>query len=203
MAHDQFDRREVWDEDRWEQFLQQQDRATEEYCDFAQKYLGQDRSAVFDEVLERVSKQEISSAQQGGECSEAYFEEFAKSPIYQDTLKLHTWINSWLDREQRLTTHPEAVRLATRSAVCGAKLAAALGADDHAPVGMTIAYLKRGLKAVDDALDAAAKLAQEGTLTRRRRTTLNKLLFKVRDRIDDLIHKYRTEWRKRYGGLDL
>ena len=64
---------------------------------------------------------------------------------------------------------------------------------------MTIAYLKRGLKAANDALDAAARLAQEKKMAVRQRMTLNKLLFKVRDRIVDLMSEYRAEWRKRYG----
>jgi len=40
---------------------------------------------------------------------------------------------------------------------------------------------------------AAARLAQEKKMTVRQRITLNKLLFKVRDRIVD------AEWCKRYG----
>ena len=36
-------------------------------------------------------------------------------------------------------------------------------------------------------------------MTVRQRITLNKLLFKVRDRIVDLMSEYRAEWRKRYG----
>ena len=48
----------------------------------------------------------MSLSQQEAECQEGDFEEFARSPIYQDTLKLHTWINSWLDREQSLKDHP-------------------------------------------------------------------------------------------------
>ena len=74
------------------------------------------------------------------------FEEFARSPIYRDILKLHTWINSWFDREQSLKGNPEAIRLAACSAVCGAKLAAVLFGDDRTELGLTIAYLKRGLK---------------------------------------------------------
>ena len=99
------------------------------------------------------------SQPQEAECSEGDFEEFSRSPIYQDTLKLHTWINSWLEREHSLKDDPEAIRLATRSAVCGAKLAAALlCGDDCTEIGMTIAYLKAGAKAANDALDAAARL---------------------------------------------
>jgi hypothetical protein len=46
---------------------------------------------------------------------------------------------------------------------------------------------------------AAARLAQEKKMTVRQRITLNKLLFKVRDRIVDLMSEYRAEWCKRYG----
>ena len=67
---------------------------------------------------------------------------------------------------------------------------------------MTIAYLKRGLKAANDALDAASRLAEEKKMAVRQRVTLNKLLFRVRDRIVDLMSEYRAEWRKRYGNSD-
>ena len=141
----------------------------------------------------------MNLAQQDAECPEGEFEQFTRSPIYQDTLKLHTWIYSWFDREQSLKDHPDAIRLATRSAVCGAKLAAALCGDDRIDLGMTIAYLKRGLEAANDALDASSRLAREKKMSVRQRMTLNKLLFKVRDRIVDLMGEYRAEWRKRYG----
>jgi hypothetical protein len=217
MADDDFETPEIWDEYQWERFLQQQDRNTEKYFGLLEKYLDhpdrdniiakemgwesfdEDRDAEWDEVAESLCEEEMSLSRQEPDCQEGDFEEFARSPIYQDTLKLHTWINSWLDREQALKDHPEAIRLATRSAVCGAKLAAALCGDDCTELGMTIAYLKRGLKAANDALDAAARLAEEKKMAVRQRATLNKLLFRVRDRIVDLMSEYRAEWRKRYG----
>jgi hypothetical protein len=217
MADDDFETPEIWDEYQWERFLQQQDRNTEKYFGLLEKYLDhpdrdniiakemgwesfdEDRDAEWDEVAESLCEEEMSLSRQEPDCQEGDFEEFARSPIYQDTLKLHTWINSWLDREQALKDDPEAIRLATRSAVCGAKLAAALCGDDCTELGMTIAYLKRGLKAANDALDAAARLAEEKKMAVRQRATLNKLLFRVRDRIVDLMSEYRAEWRKRYG----
>jgi hypothetical protein len=217
MADDDFETPEIWDEYQWERFLQQQDRNTDKYFGLLEKYLDhpdrdniiakemgwesfdENRDAEWDEVAESLCEQEMSQSQQEPECSDGDFEEFARSPIYQDTLKLHTWINSWLEREQSLKDDPEAIRLATRSAVCGAKLAAALCGDDCTELGMTIAYLKRGLKAANDALDAAARLAQAKKMAVRQRMTLNKLLFKIRDRIVDLMSEYRAEWRKRYG----
>jgi hypothetical protein len=217
MADDDFETPEIWDEYQWERFLQQQDRNTEKYFGLLEKYLDhpdrdniiakemgwesfdEERDAEWDEVAESLCEEEMSLSRQEPDCQEGDFEEFASSPIYQDTLKLHTWINSWLDREQALKDDPEAIRLATRSAVCGAKLAAALCGDDCTELGMTIAYLKRGLKAANDALDAAARLAEEKKMAVRQRATLNKLLFRVRDRIVDLMSEYRAEWRKRYG----
>lgn len=225
MADDDFDTPEVWDEYQWERFLQQQDRNTEKYFGLLEKYIDhpdrdkiiaqemgwesfdEDRDAEWDEEAGNFCEEELSQSDEEDEDdedeeeSDGDFEEFSRSPIYQDTLKLHTWINAWLDRDNHLKDHPEAVRLATRSAVCGAKLAAALCGDDHTEIGMTIAYLKRGLKAANDALDAGALLLQDGKMTVRQRLALNKLIFRVRDRIVDLMSEYRAEWRKRYGNL--
>ncbi len=216
MGEDDFETPEVWDEYQWERFLQQQDRNTEKYFGLLEKYLDhpdrdriiaremgwesfdEERDEEWSEIAENVCEEELNSSQDD-EDSEGDFEEFARSPIYQDTLKLHTWINAWMDRESSAKDHPEAIRLATRSAVCGAKLAAALCGDEYTELGMTIAYLKRGLKAANDALDAASNLVKEGRMTARQRGALNRLLFKVRNRIVDLMSEYRTEWRKRYG----
>jgi hypothetical protein len=217
MADDDFETPEIWDEYQWERFLQLQDRNTEKYFGLLEKYLehpdrdniiakemgwvsfDEELDAEWDEVAESLCEEEMSLSQQETKHSEGDFEKFLRSPICQDTLELHTWINSWLDREQSLKDHPEAIRLATRSAVCGAKLAAALSGDDCTEIGMTIAYLKRALRAANDALDAAARLAQEKKMAVRQRIALNKLLFTVRDRIVDMMSEYRAEWRKRYG----
>lgn len=213
---DDFEAPEVWDEYQWEHFLQQQDQNTEKYFGLLEKYLDhpdrdtiiaremgwrpgdQDEEACWEDMAENLSAEELESEE--GKCEAAdEFEEFTSSPIYQDTLKLHSWINYWLDQDSSPKDHPEAIRLATRSAVCGAKLAAALCGDEYTELGMTIAYLKRGLKAANDALDAGAKLVEAGKMTARQRTSLNRLLFRVRDRIVDLMSQYRLEWRKRYG----
>ena len=216
MSDDEFETPEIWDEYEWERFLQQQDKNTEKYFGLLETYIDhpqrdkiiasemgwelfdEEQVEGWDEVAENLFEEEMLASKDGG-CTESDFDEFAKSPIYQDTLKLHTWINAWLDCAATCQDHPEAIRLATRSAVCGAKLAAALCGDDETEIGMTIAYLKRGLKAANDALDAGARLTVDGKMTLRQRGTLNRLLFQVRDRIVDLMSEYRAEWRKRYG----
>jgi hypothetical protein len=206
---------EVWDEYAWERFLQQQDRNTEKYFGLLEKYIDhperdrliaremgwEDFDAELDSELEEVAE---SFYEQEPDCEEeepldSEFEEFCRSPIYKDTLKLHARINTLIDNNPALKDHPEAIRLATRSAVCGAKLAAALCGDEQTELGMTIAYLKRGLKAANDALSAAAELAEEKLLLRRQQLSVNRYLFRIRDRIVDLMSEYRAEWRKRYG----
>jgi len=216
MADDEFEVPEVWDEYKWERFLQQQDQNTEKYFGLLEKYLDhperdaiiaremgwempdEEEEASWEKLAGDLCQEEIEQSSDEV-CSEDEFDEFSRSPIYQDTLKLHSWINNWMDEDNSLKDHPEAVRLATRSAVCGAKLAAALCGDEYTELGMTIAYLKRGLKAANDALDAGARLVDAQKMTPRECMALNKLLFRVRDRIVDMMSAYRSEWRKRYG----
>jgi hypothetical protein len=127
------------------------------------------------------------------------FEEFTQSPVYADTLRLHKWINRLFDTREDLREHPEAVRFATRSAICGAKLAAALCGHDQSEIGMTIAYLKRALKAANDALEAAQNLADSGTLDRRRANHGRRLVFSIRNRVVDHMREFRRLWSERYG----
>jgi len=221
MSDDDSEMPDVWDEYQWERFLQQQDKNTEKYFGLLEQYLDHpDRDQIisremgweaFDadeddewvDASEGLCEEELLTSNAGGvDPEEGEFDQFAKSPIYRDTIKLHAWINSWFERDESLKEHPEAIRLATQSAVCGAKLAAALCGDDSAELGMTIAYLKRGLKASNNALDAGLKLVAEGRMTARQHRFLQRQLFKVRNRIVDLMSEYRSEWHRRYGKLD-
>ena len=66
---------------------------------------------------------------------------------------------------------------------------------------MTIAYLKRSLKAITVALDASAQLIAEKSLTQQQHTALRQRLFQVRDGIILLMGEFRGEWLRRYGSL--
>lgn len=214
MPHDEDDiSGEVWDEYQWERFLQEQDRNTEKYFGLLEEFvdhperdeliareMGWDSCAddcEIEEIAELLCGQEFDDDEDPVDESE--FDKFTKSPIYEDTLRLHRWINKWIESDERLRDHPEAIRFATRSAVCGAKLAAALCGDDITELGMTIAYLKRALKASNDALDAAAKLVDAGILDKRRAAVARRYVFKIRNCAVDYMSEFRSEWRKRYG----
>jgi len=212
----EFPSEEVWDEYVWERFLQQQDHNTEKYLQLLEKYIDdpcrdeiiaremgwsdfpsndeeQDQIENFlDEATEFLTEDEE-------EEFDSEFDVFTQSPVYEDTIKLHRWINRLMDKRPDLREHPEAVRFATRSAVCGAKLAAGLCGEEGTEIGMTIAYLKRALKAANDALDAAQKLVECGALDRRRANHARKLVFKIRDRVVDHMREYRLKWQERHG----
>ncbi len=82
-------------------------------------------------------------------------------PLYQASFALTVWIDQLFDELGDLQNHPSAVKLATQSAIASAKLAAALSDDDIDEIGMTIAYLKRALKAITNAMEAAVQLRCE------------------------------------------
>ena len=71
------------------------------------------------------------------------------------------WIDQLFDEQAALQNEPAAVKLATHSALASAKLAAALSDDDVDEIGMTIAYLKRALKAITISMERAAQLLSE------------------------------------------
>jgi hypothetical protein len=83
--------------------------------------------------------------------------------------------------------------------LASAKLAAALSGDDVDEIGMTIAYLKRALKAITTSMNAAAQLLSEKLLNGTQHSVLQQRLFQVRDGIITLMGEYRAEWRRRFG----
>ena len=214
----------MWDEYDWERFLQQQDRKTERYMELLEKYIddperdqiiaremGWPNPVETDDFDWNTLSFEANSADSGfeedaaddedeeidDEDIEGIPESFELHPLYQASFALTVWIDQIFDEMEEFQNHPAAVKLATNSAVASAKLAAALSDDGVDELGMTIAYLKRALKAVTHAIDASLVLAQEVRLSSHRRRQLHARLFQVRDGIIELMGDYRNEWRKR------
>jgi hypothetical protein len=215
MADDES--KKVWDEYDWERFLQQQDRKTERYMELLEQYLDfpdrdqiiaremgwhhllDDAGKEWVEEMDAKFEEELSNAGDDDSTPSATdAESFEMHPLYQASFALTTWLDQMLENEGGLQNHPAAVRLSTQSAIAGAKLAAALSDDDVDEIGMTIAYLKRALKAASNALEAAAQLKQETTLSDESFAALNHRLFQIRDGIIALMGSYRAEWRRRF-----
>lgn len=206
-----------WDEYDWERFLQQQDRKTERYMELLEKYLDdpdrdqliasemgwnhlQDEGNWIEEAESLFSEEmEMMEDDEDEEFEEDEEEGFEMHPLYQATFALTVWLDQLFEELGDLENHPAAVKLATQTAIASAKLAAALSDDDVDEIGMTIAYLKRALKAITLALEAGVQLKKEVKLSAKRFSMLNQRLFQIRDGIVTLMGEFRTQWRQRYG----
>ncbi len=124
---------------------------------------------------------------------------FEDNALYQASFALTVWIDQLFDQNQGLQNEPSAVKLATHAALASAKLAAALNDDDVDELGMTIAYLKRALKAITTSMDGGAALLRERRINDEQHSILQQRLFQVRDGIITLMGEYRGEWRRRFG----
>ena len=207
----------VWDEYQWERFLQQQEGKAEKYMRLLEEYLDDPQrdeiiaremgwtqlldandwdaelETLPDEDLAEVGDLGVDEASRSGEAFEGH-------DLYRAAFALTIWIDHLFDRNALLPNEPAAVKLATQAALANAKLAAALSSDSLTEIGMTIAYLKRALKAITISMDAAVQLRKAaGLVTRSQYSVLRKRLFQVRDGIVTLMGEYRSEWRRRFG----
>lgn len=220
MAEDnQFPPGESWDEYVWERFLQEQDRNAGKYFELLERFMDHpDRDEI---IAAEMGWDVFASACEDQEDLENFLSDasgmlldpdgqedaeemdgasrFALSPAYEDTLRLHRWVDMLLDTNADLRGNPDALRFATRSAVCAAKLAAAICGHDASEIGMTIAYLKRSLKAANDSLDALGRLSSSGAIDARQAAHGRRLVFAVRDRVISLMGDFRSAWRERHG----
>jgi len=207
----------VWDEYDWERFLQQQDRKTEKYMELLERYIDDPNrdqiiaremgwnhlldedgrhweesvDSLFEEEAEALAADEQEENQTGEESFEVH-------PLYQASFALTVWVDQLLEELPGTQNLPAAVKLSTQAAIASAKLAAALSDDDVDEIGMTIAYLKRALKAIMLALEGAVQLRKEGKIEADRFGLLSQRLFRIRDGIIQLMGEYRAEWRRRY-----
>jgi hypothetical protein len=209
----------AWDEYDWERFLQQQDHKTEKYMELLEKYLddpqrdqiiaremgwtqlidSKDWSSEVDALLEEEASQADHNSDEEEEEESAAADSFEDHSLYRAAFALTIWIDRLFDQNASLQNEPAAVKLATHSALASAKLAAALSDDGVDEIGMTIAYLKRALKAITMSMEAAAQLLSEKLVTSEQHALLQQRLFQVRDGIITLMGEYRGEWRRRHG----
>ncbi len=201
----------AWDEYDWERFLQQQDSKTERYMELFEKYIDDPNrdqiiaqemgwTHLVDQPAEDVDgiefEPDFEVDTDGDEDSEEVFE---SHPLYQNAFSLTVWIDQLFDEMPSVASSPVGVKLASHVAVASAKLAAALSDRDTEEIGMTIAYLKRALRAISTAVEAAIQMSHDGSLKSRQFQELYERIFQVRDSIIVMMGDLRAEWRRRYG----
>ena len=207
----------IWDEYDWERFLQQQDRKTEKYMELLERYIDDpNRDQIIaremgwyhllDKDGEQWAETVDSTFEDGEEAAQEdqadpleAEESFEVHPLYQASFALTVWIDQFIEALPGAQNQPAAVKLSTQAAIASAKLAAALSDDDVDEIGMTIAYLKRALKAIMLGIDASVQLRKDAKLSPDDFGTLNQRLFRIRDGIIQLMGEYRAEWRRRYN----
>lgn len=209
----------IWDEYDWERFLQQQDRKTERYMELLERFIDDphrdqiiaremgwthllnEDGERWMESVDELFEEEMEGFEEGEDAvagGTSVAESFEVHPLYQMAFALTIWVDHLLDERPELQSVPAAIRLSTNAAVASAKLAAALSDDDVDEIGMTIAYLKRALKAVTVGMDAGAQLRKDGLIQGDRFGQLNQRLFQIRDAIIELMGSCRAEFRRRH-----
>jgi hypothetical protein len=201
----------AWDEYDWERFLQQQDSKTERYMELFEKYIDDPNrdqiiaqemgwTHLLDQPTEEIEGIEFEpDFEVEDEAEEETQEIFESHPLYQNAFSLTVWIDQLFDEVPSVASSPLGVKLASHVAVASAKLAAALSDHETEEIGMTIAYLKRALRAISTAVEAATQMSHEGSLKARQFEELYERLFQVRDNIIVMMGDLRAEWRRRYG----
>ncbi len=209
--HEQPER--VWDEYEWENFLREQDLRTERYLELLERYVDhperdalianemgwsdaeQGESMIWDEAAAGEGLEESVSAEQEGAPDHAEVH-----PLYQASFELTLWLDEAFEaRGERVSEHPASLELSRQMCILGGKLAAALSDPEGSELGMTIAYLKRALRAANLALNAYAEMHRERLFGRIRDRQLKEQIFAVRDGIVRMMGESRQEWRRRNG----
>ncbi len=227
MPEDEFGTPELWDEYQWERFLQEQDQKTEQYFGLFEKYADHpDRDEIiaremgwnsdhddseesaFDVWADTDAEfaadsdddcEETSEEQDEDSDDETAFGDLQNSEVYLLSMELNRRVYTIIEQNESLHNNSIAVELATRATICSAKMAAALCGDDYSEVGMTIAYLKRSLKAANDCLSAAHQLRDGNQLSGDEAAQFTGVLFPIRERLVDMMAEYRVELRRRRG----
>lgn len=212
-----------WDEYDWEQFLQQQDRKTDEYLRLLEKYADHpDRDAIVAKEMGWDDLEDECGHDWGDELDEIFSDDEAepdreaeaekpeeapdflvnreRHPLASEAFNLTLQVSKWIGTESHSPEGDAAAsQLFAGVSTCGAKLSAALG-DDYDELGMTLAYLKRGLKSITGGLEAIEPCQKTGLITRAQADELRRRVFAVRGGIIELMGELRNEFRRRNGG---
>jgi len=216
MAEDHSDK--AWDEYDWERFLQEQERRTEKYMGLLEKYMDHPQR---DEIVAREMgwthllggetrdwEEEVEAGFEGEEGSGEDEESiigpslfaFEKHPLYRKTIAFNAELDEiFANVDEKLREHPATTALHSQTTLAAAKLAAALNDKDIDELGMSIAYLKRALRALTGALDAAVQLEEGALIDAGRCELLRSRIFSIRDGIVSAMGDYRAEFRRRNG----
>jgi hypothetical protein len=210
MANENQQPDRMWDEYDWERFFQVQDRKTEQYLDLLEKYADcPDRDRIIAQEMgwpggcapeqEEVSAGDAGDARDEDSATEDPFPE--QHPLYVQTEELAAWLeNAWRVRGVLFEGEPALDELSEQLGILSANIVAAVSGQEDEELGMTIAFLKRGLRAANLALNAAEGVHSKGIFGRVRYKHLRESLFGIRDGIVRMMGEFRMRWRRMQDG---
>ena len=209
----------LWDEYDWERFLQDQERRTEKYMGLIEKYMDHpDRDEIiaremgwthlicgdsreWEDEVESGFEDAASDATEETEKQEPACFGFEKHPLYRQATAFCAELDEmFAGAEEKAREHPAVIELHSQTTLAAAKLAAALNDDDIDEIGMSIAYLKRALRALTGALDSAVQMKKDALVDAPSFELLRSRIFSIRDCIVSMMGEYRSEFRRRHGG---
>jgi len=212
----------VWDEYDWERFLQQQEQRTEKYMELLEKYLdhpprdeiiaqemgwsqfGHGEARDWEDEMDAKFEEELQDIEQAGAEDDDKAEEGnadgGTHPLYREALAFALELEDvFFDMPSNVQEHPATVTLHNQISLAATKLAAALNDDDIDELGMSIAYLKRALHAINTSLDAVSHLREGNLIGAAEHERVRGSLFSIRDGVVSAMGEYRAEFRKRHG----
>lgn len=215
------DTSKVWDEYDWERFLQEQELRTERYMELLEKYMDDPcRDEIIAREMQWTHLMDSDAREWEAEVDAKFHEElvefpattrsddleenlvmsYEKNPVYQKALCFAIELPELLaGLPSHVMEHPANVALRSDSSCVSAKLAAALTDDEVEEIGMSIAYLKRGLFIVNQCMNSLAQLWAGEMLEAERHETIRSRIYEVRDGIVGAMGSLRAEFRKRHG----
>ncbi len=220
-----------WDEHDWERFLRRQDRRTEQYLGLVERYADHpdrdrliaremgwthlaDASNQSDEDFGEADGIPPTSAEDleddalpddENEVSALFFYEH---PLWKEACVLAAEARRVVDPRQRRPPAVETLmaRFLHGVNLCSVKIGAVLtdppGAEARAELGMEIAYLKRALKALTDALDALVALREAGEVPPPDALALQQRVFSVRSGLIECMGQRRDALRREMNRED-
>jgi hypothetical protein len=211
MADEQEQPERLWDEYDWERFLKQQDLKAELYLELMERFRNHpDRDVMvaremgWESLKDEEARVWLEDLLGEEDLPEEVFEEGEDfppiHPLHQRCMEYALWLDDLFEEKGgEFCDAASAVELSCQACLMGSKVAAALSDPEEDEIGMTIAYLKRALRAANLGLSAAAQLVKDGLLGRSESAQLRERLFAARDGIVEIIGQSRVAWRRLHG----
>jgi len=197
---------EIWDEFKWEEFMQEQDKKVDRYMELFYRYQDHpDRDEIIARemgwtwLLEHESEDRDSSIFEDEEIEEGEewkvtagvneesleLENFRGHPIYQKTYQFALRAMKFVDQlPENKKEDSSVVDFVSNAMIAGAKIAGGTGlGDDLEELGGNIAYCKRGLAAANLAIAALHEMKQKRIINEKNYFELVKEATDVRNAI--------------------